>query len=211
MEPGLADVLGSYISIFLFFPFIVIQNKAGREDFLNFLAFCVSGLIGGFAGGSVAGLLSMLALRPYAPSISWKHMSPTIRIWAISGPVGMMISGILTVVMLIIGIINVHTPPVDCASQGIARCLGQIFRNALGEEIATIITIIAIFILFVILIWFLTGMFSGWLVVRHVRTLEPGITRGQGWRVSAGWGCGAIVAALIAGLTVIFLASTFGL
>ncbi len=65
--------------------------------------------------------------------------------------------------------------------------------------------------LFVILISFLTGMFIGWLVVRHVRTLEPGITRAQDWSVSAGWGCRAIVAALIAGLTVLFLASTFGL
>src|SRR5512139_84688 len=89
---------------FLFLLTIMaLLNNAGREDFLNFVAFSFSGLIGGFAGGSIAGLLSMLALRPYTPSISWRHMSPTIRIWAISGPVGMVISGILTVVMLLIG------------------------------------------------------------------------------------------------------------
>ena len=73
---------------FLFlFIIIVIQNKAGLEDFFNFLVFSLSGLTGGFIGGSFAGLMSMLALHPYTPSISWKHMSPTIRIWAISGPV----------------------------------------------------------------------------------------------------------------------------
>ena len=65
--------------------------------------------------------------------------------------------------------------------------------------------------IFLIITWFLTGMFAGWLVVRHIRTLEPGITPGQGWSVSAGWGCGAIVAALIAGLTIILLTSTYGL
>jgi hypothetical protein len=197
---------------FLFlFIFVIIQNQVGREDFLNFMAFCFSGLAGGFAGGSVAGLLSMLALRPYAPSITWKHISPTIRIWAISGPAGMIISGILTVFMLIVGIVSIQNPPADCASQGIAQCLGQIFGNALGETIATVILIIAIFLLLVIITWFLTGMFAGWLVVRHVRTLEPGITRRQGWSVSAGWGCGAIVAALIALLALSFLATTFGL
>ena len=197
---------------FLFlFIFIMIQNRADRQDFLNFLVFSLSGLTGGFVGGAIAGLLSMLALRPYASSISWKHMSPTIRIWAISGPAGMIVSGILTVAMLIVGIISVKSPPADCTGQGIGQCFGQIFGNALGEAIGTLILILAVFLLFVIITWFLTGMFAGWLVVRHVRRLEPGITRRQGWGVSAGWGCGAIVAALIALLTISFLAATFGL
>jgi hypothetical protein len=51
------------------------QNKAGKEDFINFLAFSLSGLTGGFVGGSIAGLLTMMTLRPYAPSISWRHIS----------------------------------------------------------------------------------------------------------------------------------------
>jgi hypothetical protein len=201
-----------WVLTFLFlFVFIIIQSKAGREDILNFLAFSLSGLVGGFVGGSIAGLLSMLVLRPYVPSISWKHMSPTIRIWAISGPVGMIISGILTVVMLIIGIINVQTAPVDCTNIGLSQCLGQTFGSAIGATIATMFIILAVFMIFLIVTWFLTGMFAGWLVVRHVRRLEPGITRRQGWSVSAGWGCGAIVAALIAGLTIFLLTSSFGL
>ncbi len=199
------------ITFLFLFVLIARQNKASREDLLNFLAFSVSGLAGGFVGGSIAGLLSMFVMRAYAPSISWKHMSPTIRIWAVSGPGGMIISGIITVVMLIIGVVSIPSPPADCASQGVAQCLGQIFGNAFGAAIATIVLVIAIFILLLIVIWFLTGMFAGWLVVRHVRRLEPGITRGQGWGVSASWGCGAIIAALIALLTISFLAKTFGL
>jgi hypothetical protein len=201
-----------WVITFLFlFLFIILQNKAGREDFLNFLVFTASGWTGGLVGGSIAGLLSMLALRPYAPSISWKHMSPTIRVWAISGPVGMIISGFFTVVMLIIGIINVQTPLANCANKGVGQCLGQLLGNALGEKIATIVLILGVFIIILVVVWFLTGMFAGWLVVRHVRRLEPGITRGQGWGVSAGWGCGAIVAAIVAFLLLGFLTTRFRL
>jgi hypothetical protein len=49
------------------FIFIALQNKAGW-DILNFLTVSFSGLIGGFAGG-FSRVLSMLTLRPYAPSI----------------------------------------------------------------------------------------------------------------------------------------------
>lgn len=197
---------------FLFlFIIMLIQNNTGREDLLNFLVFSLSGLAGGFIGGSFAGLMSMLVLRPYASSISWKHMSPTIRIWAISGPVGMIISGILTVAVLIGGIINVRTTPVDCPNVGVAQCLGQILGNAIGVPIATILLVLTVLLIFLIINWFLTGMFAGWLVVRHVRRLEPGITRRQGWSVSTGWGCGAIVAALIAILVLGLIANTFGL
>jgi hypothetical protein len=190
---------------------MALLNNAGQEDFFNFLAFSFSGLIGGFAGGSIAGLLSMLALRPYAPSISWKHMSPTIRIWAISGPLGMIISGILTVVMLLIGTISVQTQPVDCTNEGVSKCLVQIFGNATGETVAMVLLILAIFMIFLIIVWFLTGMLAGWLVVRHVRRLEPGITRRQGWSVIVSWGFAAILAAVIAILTLALLTNTFGL
>jgi hypothetical protein len=226
-RPGMSMVLGKafgwagawslgwlvfWALTFLFlFIFVVMINKAGREDFLNFLVFSLSGMIGGLIGGSIAGLISMLVLRPYTPSISWKHMSPTIHVWAISGPAGMFISGILTVVMLIIGIINVQSTPADCTNQGISQCLGQIFGNAIGATIATVLLILGVFMIFLIIVWFLTGMFAGWLVVRHVRRLEPGITRRQGWGVSVGWGCGAIIAALFALLTLGLLASALGL
>jgi hypothetical protein len=52
--------------------------------------FVISGGIGGYIGGLIAGLFTMLALRPNAPSIQWKHMAPAIRIWGISGVVGIL-------------------------------------------------------------------------------------------------------------------------
>lgn len=204
--------LGFWALTFLFlFLLIAAQHRAGWEDLLNFLATSMSGMVGGFVGGLLAGVFSMLALRPYALSISWKHMSPTLWIWAISGPVGMIISGFLTVIMLVIGIVSIKNPPSNCASLGFGNCLSAIFRNAQGENLATYLGIGALFSLLLLIIWFLTGLLAGWLVVRHVRRLEPGITRGQGWRVATGWGCGAILAALIAALTIGLLARTFGL
>ena len=74
---------------------------------------------------------------------------------------------------------------------------GAAFGSALGEAVGLLILILVVFILFVTVARFLTGMFAGWLAVRHIRRLEPGITKGQGLRVSAGWGCGAILAAMI--------------
>jgi len=196
--------------IFLFI-FIAVQNKAGWEDILNFLTFSLSGMAGGFVGGLIAGLLSMFALRPYAPSISWKHVLPTIRVWAVSGPIGMIISGIITVIMLIVGLINTQNEFPRCPGIGAMECLKQIFFSAYGEPMGTIILIIAVFVLFLIVVWFLTGLLAGWLVVRHVRRLEPGITSKQGWSVATGWGCGAIIAALITILTIGIIANIFNL
>jgi hypothetical protein len=68
-----------------------------------------------------------------------------------------------------------------------------------------------VFSLFVILAWFLTGMFAGWLAVRHIRRLEPGITSRQASGVSAGWGCGAIVAALVTITLIVLISSMLGL
>jgi hypothetical protein len=179
------------------FIFIALLNKAGWEDILNFLTVSLGGMIGGFSGGLLAGLLTMLALRPNAPSILWKHMSPTMRIWAISGPLGMLISGVITVVMLIVGVISTQYANPDCQGVPLVPCLSQIFRSASAQEIGTFTLIILVFIVLVVVVWFLTGMLAGWLIVRHVRTLEPGITNRQGWSVSTGWGCGAIVAAAV--------------
>jgi hypothetical protein len=71
--------------------------------------------------------------------------------------------------------------------------------------------ILLLFLLFVFVAWFLTGMFAGWQVVRHIRRLEPGITRSQGWKVSTGWGCGAIVAAVVMLVLIGMISSALGL
>ncbi|MBI4762786.1 MAG: toll/interleukin-1 receptor domain-containing protein [Chloroflexi bacterium] len=197
-----------FIALFIL---VAIQGRAGPEDFLNFLAILFSGGIGGFAGGLIAGLFTMLALRPNAPSIAWKHMSPTIRIWAVSGPLGMIVSGIITIVMLAIGVISVQNASVDCSGLGFSDCLGRTIGAAIGEAIGTLILVAFVFVLLVIITWFLTGMFAGSQVVRHVRRLEPGITKAQSRGVSLGWGCGAIVAAMVMIIALGVISSVLGL
>ena len=137
------------------------QDNLGSEDLLNFIVILISGAIGGFIGGLLAGLFTMLSLRPNAPSISWKHMSPTIRIWGISGPLGMIVSGLITALMVAIGAISVQSAEPDCSGVGLGDCMGQIIGSALGEAIGLVILILLVFLLFVIVAWFLTGMFAG--------------------------------------------------
>ena len=67
------------------------------------------------------------------------------------------------------------------------------------------------FIFFALIAWFLTGMFAGWQAVRHIRRLEPGITNGQSRSVTFGWGCGAIVAAVVMIIVLGVLLSALGL
>jgi hypothetical protein len=198
------------VLIFLFF-LLLSQENMGSDDAAAFMAILISGAIGGFTGGLLAGLFTMLSLRPNAPSISWKHMSPTIRIWAISGPLGMVVSGIVTAVMVAIGVISVQSTELNCDDLNIGQCIGAAFGQAIGEALALVFFILIVFLLLVAVVWFLTGMFAGWQVVRHIRRLEPGITRRQGWGVSLGWGCGALVATIVALISLGIVSSALGL
>ena len=205
-----AIVLFFLLSVALF---IASQDESvhiGRKEALDITITLLGAGMGGLAGGLLAGLFTMLALRPNAPSISWKHMSPTIRIWGITGALGIVVSGLITSIMIAVGAISVSSAETSCEGLSLGQCLGVAFGNAAGETIVTVILILTAFLLFVIIAWFLTGMFAGWLVVRHIRRLEPGITRSQSWRVSAGWGCGAIVAAAVMLLLIGILSSALG-
>ena len=192
---------------------ILVANQEGihGQDVLNFIVILICGGVGGFAGGLLAGLFTMLALRPNAPSISWKHMSPTIRIWGISGPLGMLVSGTITAILIGIGVISGQSSEPDCSGVSFGECFGQIVGSAIGEAIGFIILVLFFFSLFVIAAWFLTGMFAGWQVTRHIRRLEPGITTRQAWGVSMGWGCGAILAAVMMFILLIIISSALGL
>ena len=199
------------IIITLLFILLLSRNEMGGDDLLPFLIILISGGIGGFLGGLLAGLFTMIALRPNALSISWKHMSPSIRIWAVSGPLGMFVSGILTVIMLAVGAIGIQTTDVNCDGIAFNDCIGSIAGHALGDMMTLVLITALVFLLFMVVAWFLTGMFAGWLVVRHIRRLEPGITTRQGWGVSTGWGCGALVAAVITILAISVISSLFGI
>ena len=98
----------------------------------------------------------------------------------------MIVSGAITALIVAEGILSVPRQELNC--QGISECIGAAFGQVLGEFIITVFLVGLVFLLFVAAAWFLTGMFAGWLAVHHIRRLEPGITNGQGWRVSTGWG-----------------------
>src|SRR5688572_18696703 len=200
-----------WLVVIVFLVFLVnSQGDMGSDDLLAFAIILIGAGIGGFAGGLLAGLFTMLALRPNAPSISWKHMSPTIRIWGISGPLGMIVSGLITIFLLAIGALSAQTVEPDCNS-GFGDCVGQVIGSAIGEAIGLFLVTMFVFMLFVTAAWFLTGLFAGRLAVRHIRRLEPGITNRQAWGVSTGWGCGAIVAAIVTILVIGIISSALGL
>lgn len=201
---------GSLSFVFLFL-IVALLKKAGTEDILNFMTWLFSSMTGGFAGGFIAGLLSMLILRPYVPSISWKHMAPTIRIWLVSGPLGMIISSAIVSFMLIAGLIAMQNELTACEGTEFGACMSQVIDRCLDQDIRVVLPALITYILFLSLVWFLAGMLAGWLVVRHVRRLEPGITTRQGWRVSVSWGLGAIVAAFITALLLGVIASRLGI
>jgi len=198
------------IVIVVLFFLLQSQGNMGSDDLLAFILILIGGAIGGFTGGLLAGFFTMLALRPNAPSISWKHMSPTIRIWGISGPLGMIVSGLITSLLIAVGTIGLGTAEPDC-SGGFGECVGQIIGTTIGNVLVFAFAILLVFLLFVILAWFLTGMLAGGLAVRHIRRLEPGITSSQSRGVSLGWGCGAIVAATVAIIVMGILFSAFRL
>lgn len=189
------------------------RSELESNDFLFLISLLIGGGIGGFAGGLVAGLFTMFALRPNAPSISWKHMSPTIRIWGISGPLGMLLSGLITGLMVTLGAITMPSAEPDCEGLGLsfAQCLGAGIGNAIGSVFVFFLIIAFVFLIFLVAGWFLTGVFAGRQAVRHIRRLEPGITNSQSRSVSFGWGCGAIVAAIVAIFVMGILFSAFRL
>lgn len=199
------------IVVAVLFVLLLSRNEMGGNDFVSFIVILLSGGAGGFIGGLLAGLFTMVSLRPNAPSISWKHMSPTIRVWAVSGPLGMIVSGVVTAIMVAVGIISVQSADPNCDNLNFGQCLGAAFGSAIGEALALVFFVLLVFLLLVLIVWFLTGMFAGWQVVRHIRRLEPGITARQGWGVSAGWGCGAIVATIVTLAAIGVISNVLGL
>lgn len=199
---GLAWGLGWFIfwlviALILLFAGLGSESSLSGADLLAFFALVVSGGLGGVAGGLVAGFITMVVLRRNAPSVAWPHMSPAIGIWAVSGPLGTAVSVGLTVLLINIGVLVASSPDVDCSGLGFQDCLGQLFGATIQYAFNLAVLLCGFSFLFMLGTWFLTGMFAGWWAVRRIRRMEPGIDRRQSTRVSLGWGCGAVSAALM--------------
>ncbi len=178
-----------------------------QSAFWSILAMSLSGGAGGFAGGLLAGLVTMLTLRRYAPSIALKHMAPSVRIWVASGLLGVVVSGLGTALLMAVGALTVAASEVDCSNLSLGDCFGASLGSTLGAAIGTLILVLVVFLGLMGLVWFAAGLFAGWLAVRHIRTLEPGITPGETRWVMFGWGLGAVAATVVA-LAAIALSSS---
>ncbi len=165
----------------------------GGSDIEGFILLPLGGLLGGLSGGLLAGIFTMLALRHNAGSIGWKHMSASIRIWGIVGPVGSIIAGAIPFVL-----VNFEDfyPGVDCSGLNVGECFGQTMGAAVGSAILGVIVLVLLIILYVLIVLFLIGVVAGLLVVRHIRRLEPGILGRQAIWVVLGWGAGAVLSAI---------------
>jgi hypothetical protein len=184
--PGWAFAWGLGWAIFwLVLP--IVLSIVAKSEIKNFAALPIGGFVGGVSGGLLAGLFTMLALRHHAISIRWKHMSPSIRTWGLVGPIGAIVAGVVAFAGL-----SAAAPP-SCTGLSFGDCLGKAFGTAIGTAILTVL--VALF--YSLIAVFAIGAVAGWLAVRHIRRLEPGILGRQAIWVLIGWGGGAIASALV--------------
>ncbi|MBI3159070.1 MAG: toll/interleukin-1 receptor domain-containing protein [Chloroflexi bacterium] len=171
----------------LVFP--ILAALFGDSEVQNLALLPVGGWAGGALGGLLAGLFTMFALREFAAGIGWKHMSASIRIWGLVGPVGALAAGMLAILSVDVASIIGGG---GCEGLGFGDCMGQL----IGGTIAAIFVLALVFLLAMLAMVFLVGLFAGGLAVRHIRRLEPGILGRQAAWVLVGWGLGALVAAI---------------
>jgi hypothetical protein len=194
--PGWAVAWGLGWAIFWLLLGVIVwfgSRDSGSQTPASLILAPLSGGLGGAAGGLLAGLFTMFALRRNAPSIAWKHMAPGIRIWALVGSASILVFIAVGAVMLA----GFSPDEFDCQGVGIVDCLGGTFVSALAQSIGFIFVLIFLIFLLALAAWFLTGVFAGWLAVRHIRRLEPGIGRAAAFWTSLGWGLGGILGAFV--------------
>ncbi len=183
--PGWAFAWGLGWAIFWIILPIVLSIVA-KSQFKNFLALPIGGFVGGLIGGLLAGLFTMVALRHNAISIRWKHMSPSIRAWGLVGPIGAIVAGVIAFAGLS------TAAPANCTGLNFGECIGKAFGTAIGTALVAVLSAF----LYSLVAMFAIGAVAGWLAVRHIRRLEPGILGRQAIWVIVGWGGGSIVSAI---------------
>jgi hypothetical protein len=169
----------------LVFP--VLAALFGDSQVENLALLPLGGLAGGALGGLLAGAFTMFALREFAPGIGWKHMSSSIRIWGLVGPVGSLAAGLVAIYS-----VDVASAIGFGSCEGLGECLGQAIAGAL----AAMVLLLFVFLLAMLAMIFVIGFVAGGLAVRHIRRLEPGILGRQAVWVLVGWGLGALLAAI---------------
>jgi uncharacterized membrane protein len=122
----------------VFFVLVLIQGSSGSSDSIGIRQLplvSVSGSAGGFAGGLVAGLFTMLALRHNAPSVGWKHQSLAIRVWAVGGTIAFAV--FIGIVWLFLNR-DVQSTSVDCSGLNLGECFQASVGQAVGDVIGQV-------------------------------------------------------------------------
>ena len=196
--PGWAFSWGiGWAFYWLLLPLILaVLGASGGDALTDLWAFPVGGFVGGLGGGLWAGLATMLALRHHADSIAWKHMRAAVRIWGLVGPLGTIIAGWLAGIFF-----QFSGTQADCTGLAFGDCLNASLGQLFADVISAIFLLVLLILLYVLGAVFGIGCVSGWLAVRHIRRLEPGILGKQAVWVVLGWGSGAVGAFLLSVLT----------
>lgn len=174
---GLAWSLGWGLSILLMplimflFPFNAFGAYPGIAwpnsnviDYILYLPFI--GLLAGGAGGLAAGAATVSVLGSMIHSVTWQKIKPSIRLWGFIG------AGAFGLTLLFFLPVTLGTLPAE---------LMLFFSYLVG-------------LLFIPGLWFAIGSLIGWLSLRPIRILEPGISTVQSRKIAVAWGCGAILA-----------------
>lgn len=173
---------------------MITGTPPGDEDG-SLVLFPFAGLVGGIFGGLLAGTVTMLVLRRHASSIAWKHISPSIRVWGLIGPVGTVIATGLAL-LLAEGPSADAITDFDCSGLNFGECIVGAAGQAIGAVLVSIFILVLAVLVFVLLTLFLIGAVAGGMAVRHIRRLEPGILGRQAIWIVLAWGAGAVLAGL---------------
>ena len=171
-----------YWIVMLIFLVFMLNSS---DDSGGLIVLPIGGFFGGGIGGLWAGLVTMFVLRHHAGSIMWKHMRSSIRIWGLVGPIGSTLAGGVAYVL-----IEASLTSADCSGLSIGDCFGA----AIGQGLANAFSLIVGTVFYGFLALLVLGCIAGWLAVRHIRRLEPGILGRQAIWVILGWGSGAVIA-----------------
>jgi hypothetical protein len=179
----------------LFWLALAVLLAIGNQSASDVFIMPIAGGVGGMAGGTLAGGITLGILRAQAARITWKHMAASIRTWIMGGSAGFLVG------------VGVPWLAAQVGASETPDCSGMSFSDCLGESLGAVIGLVLLGILAFLVACLLTGLLAGSQTVRRVRSEIGEVSSGQAFWVVAGWGLGT-VAGLIASLVMLGVLSS---